>query len=169
MAEDRARSFMERYVIARASHFSVENEIEDMHKATLTAKSAYRHIANAARSAEPDPFVESGPQGSSTAGVSQGGSPPGATGFAQVVNHAPQIGSGNMASVPKLPSHVSLITNGGVEVPAEKATKQNWLDAGIESIQRVRRYFYHRGTKPPRALMEAEKEHLYGKAPRTPR
>lgn len=49
MAEDRARSFIERYVIARAPHFRVGFEQEDAHSAALMGKSVYRHIHNVAK------------------------------------------------------------------------------------------------------------------------
>lgn len=56
MAEDRARSFIERYVIARAPHFRVGFEEEDAFDAALTGKNVYRNINNVAKDAEPEPF-----------------------------------------------------------------------------------------------------------------
>lgn len=50
---DRARSFMERYIIARAPLFRVGFEEEDAWKAILAAKSIYRSIAQQSKTAEP--------------------------------------------------------------------------------------------------------------------
>lgn len=56
-AESRARSFIERYVIARAGTFRPGADgKEDAWSCTLEAKTAYRMIAEVSRSAEPDPF-----------------------------------------------------------------------------------------------------------------
>lgn len=53
MAEDRARSFIERYVIARAPMFRVGFEQEDAWTASLMGKSVYQQIAGVAKHAEP--------------------------------------------------------------------------------------------------------------------
>lgn len=53
MAEDRARSFIERYVIARAPYFRVGCEQKDAWEAMLMGKSIYGQINGVAKNAEP--------------------------------------------------------------------------------------------------------------------
>lgn len=51
---DRFRSFAERYVIERATHFEVGKEREMAWNATLDAKTIYKNIAVASKDAEPE-------------------------------------------------------------------------------------------------------------------
>lgn len=52
----RFRSFVERYVIARAEHFAVGREKEDAWLATKDAESIYAHIARSSQKwRDPDP------------------------------------------------------------------------------------------------------------------
>lgn len=61
MDHDRPRSFIERYVIARASHFTVGQEKEQAWTAAHDGRSVYRMIAGIAATAEPsnEPTAES--------------------------------------------------------------------------------------------------------------
>lgn len=53
MSDERARSFIERYVIARAAHFELGNEQHDAWAAAQMGRNIYRNIAEVARTAEP--------------------------------------------------------------------------------------------------------------------
>lgn len=142
MAEDRARSFIERYMIARASTFRTgAQEIEDMHACTLMAKSAYRHIANVAREAEPAPFVEAAQQG--------------------ITGPIGSIGQAGVANTPihTLRSDLVVFPAPSLASPSlESASKEAWLAAGARAIRDALATIAKTGRNIPANLMEAAKE-----------
>ena len=71
---DRGRSFIERYVIERATHFRAGHEQEDAWQAALDAKSIYRNILAVAKNVEPPPSNE----GQASAGAQNVSTYPGA-------------------------------------------------------------------------------------------
>lgn len=140
VADDRARSFIERYMVARASTFRTgAQEIEDMHACSLMAKTAYRHIANVAREAEPNSYAANDATG-------QAGQAAGAQG---------PLHSGAVMGTPGVLQQATLSG-----VPLESASKQSWLVAGKAAILSAISMLHHTGQVPPRNLLDAASEVL---------
>jgi hypothetical protein len=59
----RVRSFVERYVIARAPHFTVGKETEEAWACVLEGKSLYKRIEDMARSIDREVNLGDGDQG----------------------------------------------------------------------------------------------------------
>lgn len=134
MAEDRARSFIERYVIARAAAFRVGHEEADAWEATQMGKNVYRSIANVAKTAEPPPIPE--PPWPGTQGVA---------------NNATQQGVAG-------PVGPSVGTLAGVTL--EGVSKQAWLAAGKECVAQA---LTACGMNASSTLIAAAKELFHGK------
>lgn len=150
---DRFRSFAERYVVERATHFTKGKEREDAWQATLDAKTIYANIARSAKDVEPEvslpqssPGQQAGKATMYGAALQQQGSAvgPPARPFLPQTSH------------PSLKQQNAAMRQGASGPPAAHGAPAAWGKVLSEAIRK----FTGAGVTIPTSLADAVSDHI---------